>query len=45
MFLKVDELSFGAITKTRLLKNIENCTTNKIENFQMKNSDSFHISV
>ena len=30
-------------TKTRLFKYIENFTT-KNENFQMQNSDSFHIS-
>ena len=31
------------ITKTRLFKYIENFTT-KNENFQIQNSDSFHIS-
>ena len=33
-----------AITKTRLFKYIENFTTIKIENFQIKNPDIFHIS-
>ena len=32
------------ITKTRLFKYIENFTTKKKENFQIKNSDIFHIS-
>ena len=32
------------ITKTRLFKYIENFTTRKRENFQIKNSDIFHIS-
>ena len=32
------------ITKTRLFKYIENFTTIKIENFQIKNPDIFHIS-
>ena len=32
------------ITKTRLFKYIENFTTQKRENFQIKNSDIFHIS-
>ena len=32
------------ITKTRLFKCTENFTTQKSENFQMKNSDIFHIS-
>ena len=32
------------ITKTRLFKYIENFTTKKNENFQIKNSDIFHIS-
>ena len=32
------------ITKTRLLKYTENFTTKKNENFQIKNSDIFHIS-
>ena len=33
-----------AITKTRLFKYIENFTTKKNENFQIKNSNIFHIS-
>ena len=33
-----------AITKTRLFKYIENFTTIKIENFQIKNPDIFHNS-
>ena len=33
------------ITKTRLFKYIENFTTKKIEYFQIKNPDIFHISV
>ena len=33
------------ITKTRLFKYIENFTSKKTENFQIKNSDIFHISV
>ena len=38
-------LSFtGSITKTCLFKYIENFTTIKIENFQIKNPDIFHIS-
>ena len=32
------------ITKTRLFKYIENVITLKIENFQIKNPDNFHIS-
>ena len=32
------------ITKTRLFKYIENFTTKKKENFQIKISDIFHIS-
>ena len=32
------------ITKTRLFKNMENFTSKKTENFQMKNSGIFHIS-
>ena len=32
------------ITKTRLFKYIENFTTKKMANFQIKNSDIFHIS-
>ena len=36
-------LLLAPITKTRLFKYIENFTT-KNENFQMKNSGSFHIS-
>ena len=36
--------SLLAITKTRLFKYIENFTTIKIENFQIKNPDIFHIS-
>ena len=32
------------IMKTRLFKYIENFTTKKKENFQIKNSDMFHIS-
>ena len=32
------------ITKTRLLKYIENFTSKKTENFQIKISDIFHIS-
>ena len=32
------------ITKTRLFKYIENFTTQKNENFQIKNSNIFHIS-
>ena len=32
------------ITKTRLFKYIENFTTIKIENFQIKNLDIFHMS-
>ena len=31
------------ITKTRLFKYTENFTTKKKENFQIKNSDIFHI--
>ena len=34
---------FIFITKTRLFKDIENFTTKK-ENFQIKNSDIFHIT-
>ena len=34
---------FILITKTRLFKDIENFTTKK-ENFQIKNSDIFHIT-
>ena len=34
---------FSLITKTRLFKYIDNFTS-KTENFQMKNSDIFHIS-
>ena len=35
---------FNGITKTRLFKYIENFTTKKNrENFQIKNSDIFHI--
>ena len=33
----------GSITKTRLFKYIVNFTSKKTENFQMKNSDIFHI--
>ena len=33
------------ITKTRLFKYMENFTSKKTENFQIKNSDIFHISV
>ena len=36
--------SIYPITKTRLFKYIENFTTIKIENFQIKNPDIFHIS-
>ena len=36
--------AFVFITKTRLFKYTENFTTKKNENFQMKNSDIFHIS-
>ena len=32
------------ITKTRLFKYTENSTTKKNENFQIKNSDIFHVS-
>ena len=32
------------IQKTRLFKYIENFTSKKAENFQIKNSDIFHIS-
>ena len=32
------------ITKTRLFKYIENFTTKKLANFQIKNSNIFHIS-
>ena len=32
------------ITKTRLFKYMENFTSKKTENFQLKNSDIFHIS-
>ena len=32
------------ITKTRLFKYMENFTSKKPENFQIKNSDIFHIS-
>ena len=39
-----DRLTFFSITKTRLFKYIENFTTKKKENFQIKNSDIFHIS-
>ena len=35
---------FQLITKTRLFKYFENFTTIKIENFQIKNPDIFHIS-
>ena len=39
------EIITGIITKTRLFKYIENFTTKKKnENFQIKNSDVFHIS-
>ena len=39
-------ISFGLqlITKTRLFKYLENFTSKKTENFQIKNSDIFHIS-
>ena len=33
-----------AITKTSLIKYTENLTTKKNENFQIKNSDIFHIT-
>ena len=36
--------SQDSITKTRLFKCTENFTTQKIENFQIKKSDIFHIS-
>ena len=36
--------SYLNITKTRLFKYIENFTSKKTENFQIKNSDIFHIS-
>ena len=32
------------ITKTRLFKHTANFVTKKKENFQMKNSDNFHVS-
>ena len=32
------------ITKTRLFKDMENFTSKKTENFQIENSDIFHIS-
>ena len=32
------------ITKTRLFKYIENFNSQKTENFQIKNSDIFHIT-
>ena len=35
---------FQLITKTSLFKYIENFTNIKIENFQIKNPDIFHIS-
>ena len=37
------QVSFKTITKTRLFKYIERFTTKK-ENYQIKNSDIFHIS-
>ena len=40
----VYSMPFIVITKTRLFKYIENFTTIKIENFQIKNLDIFHIS-
>ena len=38
------QMTYHIITKTRLFKYIENFTTQKRENFQIKNSDIFHIS-
>ena len=35
---------YFSITKTRLFKYTENFTSQKNENFQIKNSDIFHIS-
>ena len=37
-------VSLSLITKTRLFKYVENFTSKKTENFQIKNSDIFHIS-
>ena len=43
-YMSVCSLRILYITKTRLFKYIENFTTIKIENFQIKNPDIFHIS-
>ena len=43
LFYRCDVDGYYYITKTRLFKYTENFTT-KNENFQMKNSDIFHIS-
>ena len=39
-----DNIRIENITKTRLFTYIENFTTIKIENFQIKNPDIYHIS-
>ena len=39
-----DNTRIENITKTRLFTYIENFTTIKIENFQIKNPDIYHIS-
>ena len=44
MFQSVIVEKHKNITKTRLFKYIENFTTKKNENFQINNSDIFHIS-
>ena len=41
----VCDMSGFHITKTRLFKYIDNFTTIKIENFQIKTPNNFHISV
>ena len=43
LFKRFTEVTRLAITKTRLFKYIENFTS-KTVNFQIKNSDIFHIS-
>ena len=40
---EIEKISLS-ITKTRLFKYIEKFATKKKENFQLKNSDIFHIS-
>ena len=43
MYARKHEIVFN-ITKTRLFKYIQNITSKKTENFQIQNSDIFHIS-